>query len=131
MLTSRELPRADWIALDGFELGKVCHQLPSDAVIVVVERDDVVVACWSVIPVFQVMLEGVEVIGPEQKNPAVIRRLLSGVRSVLADNEVTTVLTGAATDDVRHLLEHAGAKRAEMDLYSWPIMEGATPCLQR
>jgi hypothetical protein len=126
MLTSRELPREFWAEkLRGFALGESCHFLPTDAVIVVVERDDIVVACWSAIPVFQVLLEGAEILPDERKHASVARKLLLAMRSAVADNEVSTVLTGAQTDDVRAILATAGAERADMDLYSWPIGEGA------
>lgn len=124
MLTSRLLPIDEWPRLTG-ALGTVWEQIPTTSTVIVVERDGRIVAQWSGSPVFQYFVDGLEIVPDEQGNIAVARKLLLAMLANVTQVGVSNVLTGAADDKTRALLHTAGAKKADMDLYNWPIGDEA------
>ncbi len=119
-LTRRVLPRDEWHRLTG-ALGSCWEQIPASSTVLVVERDGAIVAQWSGHPMFQYLVDGLEIVEPERGNPSVARQLLRAMYEHVQTVGVANILTGAADDATRKLLHKAGAKKAEMDMYSWPV----------
>lgn len=121
MITSRVLPLAEWdrlreTALDLAVWGTID---PAAAIVVVVEDDGVIVACWGTFPCRHV--EGFWVRPDHQKRGGVLRRLFVGMRTVLTELGATAVVTQADTPDVADLLRAAGATRVPGESYLLPV----------
>lgn len=102
-LSARILPPSEWPKLAGTELETVWPLLPRDtATVIVVERGDVIVGCWSVFPCWHV--ECAWVAPSERKHVSVVRRLIHTMRTLLRERGIPHVATAALTPDVESIL---------------------------
>ena len=106
-MTSRLLPRDEWLRLEGTELERVWPYLPTGARVLVVEDAGVIVGCWSFFPLIHA--EGLWIAPSHRASPAVGRRLLTGMRRHAAAMGARAINTAAQTDAVAAMLERAGA----------------------
>jgi hypothetical protein len=107
-MTTRLLPHDEWHRLDGTDLSEGLSLLNPDHVdVLVVEDDGVIVAHWLLASMLHV--EGLWIAPEARKSGVVARRLWRGMRETVAKRGASSVLTGAVTDDVKALLDHAGA----------------------
>jgi GNAT superfamily N-acetyltransferase len=112
MTRARVLPVEEWSRLDGTELEPLLHRwcaMPGgvDVDVVVVERDGRIVGRWLRLTMHHV--EGLWIDPEFRGRSGIARRLWAAMKDVCRGRGADTVLTGAQTDDVRRLLEHAGA----------------------
>jgi hypothetical protein len=122
MLTKRILPREEWeTVLAGRELGAVAHRLPDETSIIVIERDGVLVGCWSLTHIWQA--EGLWMAPEEAQSPSVGRKLLLAMREEAHKVGTHLILTGATTDPVRALLTKVGAEELPIAVFAWPMGE--------
>ena len=106
---ARVVDPADWqTVLAGTELGKVTLS-PDHSIVLVVEVDGVVAACWAAINTVHV--EGIEVLPPFKGDPGVARALLSGMADELRKQGIGEVLTQAATPEMEAMIERVGGER--------------------
>lgn len=127
-LSHRFLPPDEWHRLKGTELENFARQLsPTETHIIAVEQGDELIACWAVTRI--VHFEGLWVAPAHRKRVGVARRLLTAARHTLAAMGANWALTGAATDEVRQMLETFGAQRMPMDTYmmTFPKKESLCP----
>ena len=119
-MTARVLSPEEWYRLEGTDLEDVVEFLkPESAKVVVVERDGHILGQWLATPVWHV--EGLWIDPAYRGRSSVARRLWRGMQAVMSEAGATTALTGAATDQVRDLLAHAGAKKLPFDTYVLPF----------
>jgi ribosomal protein S18 acetylase RimI-like enzyme len=104
---TRILPVSEYPKLVGTELEPVAPYLPPDAHVVVVEQNDVIVGCWSLIPTYHV--EGLWVHPEHRGRGRVGLRLLEAMRALARGLGIHTVATASLSEDVDHLLAHVGA----------------------
>lgn len=107
MIRTRLLPRDEWHRLAGTELETVWPVLPFGSQIVVVEDDDLIVACWALFPMLHV--EGAWVRPEYRGNPRVARRLLAGMENTAQAMGATVVATAALTPEIGEILDKLGA----------------------
>lgn len=118
-MTSRVLPPAEWPRLAGTEAEGFVAHLTDAARVVVVEHDGAIVGCHVLQPVLHA--EGLWIHPEYRKKASVARRLWSTVRQTARETfGVQWVATGAASDDIRGLLEHVGAVKLP-DHYMVPV----------
>ena len=105
------------------------HKLPSDSEpgkayksfdkattnIMVIERDDIIVGSWSLMPYYHA--ECVWVGKEFRGNPAIIRRLLVGMRTMASVVGTSAVITSAIDDNTRRLIGHLNAKKLPGEHY--------------
>lgn len=128
-LTGRLLPRAEWRRLSetGVDLSAWLKLPPETTAVVVVEDGPQIVACWTAVRMMHV--EGFWVAPEHRQRGAVLRRLLLSMRDVLRGLGITTVLTLAATPDIRAILQTARATHIPGDTYRISIVrEGDRLC---
>ncbi len=107
-MTSRILPRDEWTRLSDSDLaGPLSCINPDHVDVIVVEDGGEIVAHWLLCSMLHV--EGLWVAPDARKHGVAARRLLSGMRKAVAARGAASVLTGAASDDIKALLAHAGA----------------------
>lgn len=116
-MTSRVLPPAEWDRLGATDIPQLLPLVHRDDVqIVVVEDEGQIVGAWAALRI--VHLEGVWIAPTYRGRAAVARRLLARTLAV-ARAWAPWALTGAATDDVRRLIErHLRGTKVPMDLYA-------------
>jgi len=120
---TRLLPREEWPRLAGTELEQVWPHLPAGAQVVVVEADDRIIGCWSLIPL--VHCEGVWIDPEFRGNPRVALRLVRGMKDTARAMGAQTVLTAAQTPEIGRLAEKiGGAKIPAADHYAISLREG-------
>ena len=120
MLTTRELPHAEWHRLAGTELESVWPTVnPESSAVIVVEDDGQIVGAWMVLTV--VHAEGVWIAPSYRNGGAVARRMLRGLRDVLARAGVAGVVTGAKDDMVAGYLGRLGAVPVPGPQYYLPL----------
>lgn len=117
LLRVRLLPPEEWDAkLVGTSLEhKRPH--PQFGLILVVERDDQVVACWAAITT--VHLEGLWIAPADRGSAGVGRALLSGMLAQLKQHHVTEVLTNAETPEIAAMIEKAGG--TQLPGHTWVL----------
>ena len=124
-MTGRVLPRDEWFRLAGTELEGVVERLPLNACVVVVEQDERIIGCWSLLPVVHV--EGLWLAPESRCKVGVVKALwnqMVAAARMLGAGE--TVMTACADLRVRKLLKHAGATAFPFQEYVLPI--GESPC---
>lgn len=105
-MITRVLPSREWSRLAGTDLGSVLPQCSSDTTLVlVVEDGDRIVGCWAALTVIHA--EGVWIAPEHRGKSSVARRLWAGMRKML-HGKVSAVLTGAADESIRALIEGHG-----------------------
>jgi len=109
-MTTRILPASEWHRLNGMDLEEPLSMIdPSHVDVVVVEDDGgTIVAHWMLVSMLHV--EGLWIAPESRKRGSVARRLLHGMSETVAARGASSVLTGAVSDEVKELLDHAGAK---------------------
>jgi hypothetical protein len=106
-MTTRLLPTDEWARLAGTELETVWPHLPDTARVIVVENEaGAIVGCWALFT--SVHAEGVWIAPEHRKGSVVARRLLVGMKRQLEDMDATAFMTGAVSDDVRHIIQALG-----------------------
>lgn len=120
-MTTRVLPPHEWARLAGTELEAVYpHMNPDDTEVQVVEDDDGrLIACWALLRVYHV--EGLWIAPEHRGRGRVALRLLEAMRRATAKVGARGVFTGATTDDVRALIQHANGVQLPGDHYMLPI----------
>lgn len=109
MLSTRELPSAEWPKLAGTELEAVWPILTPEAKVIVVEDEaGAIVGCWALMQFWHA--EGVWIAPAYQKRTSVARRLWLGMRGLAAQAGVARVITAAADDQIVALLDKHGIK---------------------
>jgi len=107
-MMTRILPVEEWDRLKGMDLeGPLSMMNPEHVDVVVVEDDGKIVAHWMLVSMLHV--EGLWIAPEARKRGAVARRLWSGMRQTVAARGSSSVLTGAVSEEVKGLLDHAGA----------------------
>jgi len=87
---------------------------------VAVEADDgTLLGCWGLTPVLHA--EGVWVCEAERKRGQVQRRLLHGMRELVAEAGATGVWTGAEDENVAALIERLGGKAIPFRSFFLPL----------
>jgi hypothetical protein len=115
------LPPAEWPRLKGTELESVWPHLHADrATVLVVECDGHIVATWMLVTI--VHAEGLWIAPAFRKRTSVARRLWLAMRRAVRERGVLTIATSAVTDEVRELLDHAGAVKLPGDHYSMRVL---------
>ena len=119
MLETRILEPTEWARVPTDLQALLPHVIPGDAQVVVVEDDGRIVASWAVLRV--VHLEGLWIDPAYRGRVSVARRLYEATLSAARRWTSGWAMTGAATDDVRALLNTAGAQKLPMDTYVLPL----------
>lgn len=119
-MTSRVLPPEEWPRLVGTEAEALWPTLdPEYSRIVVVERDGEIVACHVLMNVLHVECLWIH---PESRGKASVgRRLWHAVQDEARATGVRAVMTHADSDQVRGLLERAGAVPLVGETFMVPI----------
>lgn len=123
-MTHRLLPVAEWVRLEGTELGTVWHQLSPKTTNVLVVEDDKgdIVGCWAFVYVLHA--EGVWV-APEHRGRSVVaRHLLRGMRNYADVAGERAVWTGANDPAIAAILNGLGATLVPFDSYTIPLVKG-------
>jgi len=109
-MTTRILPASEWHRMNGMDLEVPLSMIDPAHVDVVVVEDDggTIVAHWMLVSMLHV--EGLWIAPEARKRGSVARRLLHGMSETVAARGASSVLTGAVSDEVKALLDHAGAK---------------------
>lgn len=117
--TVRVLPEDEWVEkLAGTALAG--HRLrPAHAVVIVVEHDGQVVACWAAFDTVHV--EGLW-IHPDHRGRAVVARtLLNGMLAELHASGVAEVVTNADTPEIEALLRRVAAVQLPGSSWLWRL----------
>lgn len=112
---TRILPREEYPRLAGTEAEQVWPLLPSTAQVIVVESGNAIVGCWTLTPMLHA--ECLWIAPEHRKRTGVGRRLWTTLRRLTRAAGADRVWTAAMSDDVRALLENAGAKQIPGDHY--------------
>lgn len=128
-MTTRVLPPDEWPRLEGTELEAVWPLAdPSVMTVLVVEDGDQIIGCWSALSVVHV--EGLWIHPAYQKRSSVGRRLWRGMTDVVRSAfGASSVVTAACSDEVRALLQTAGATMLPGESYVMQ-MKGRASCRQ-
>ena len=118
-MEARLLPASEWPRLDGTQLGDVWHVLPSDAKVVVVEDNGVIVGTCTLLPAIHA--EGLGVAESYQKHGAVLRLLLRTVAETVAETGRKSMICGAQTDEMAEYLTRWGGIPAPARLFAMPL----------
>lgn len=107
---SRLLPADEWSKLEHTEsFGPCWRQLrPQATEIPVVEKCGQIIATWGLFPFFHA--EGIWVDPRWRQNPAVLRHLWREMKQAVTAHGAEAVITNANSEEVRTLLQTAGAK---------------------
>lgn len=97
--TTRVLPVDEWKRLDNIDLTLYDENL---ATIMVIERGGEIIARWALMPVYHA--EGLWVKEDYRKNPAIIRRLLTGMKVMSENVNAPFVVTMTQDEEVAKLL---------------------------
>jgi hypothetical protein len=103
----RLLPPEEYQRLVGTEAEAVCHDLPLDAKVVVVEDAGRIVGCWTLLPIWHG--EWAWIHPDYRKNGAVMRRLWGGLHGLARFLGVKRVWCGSNDDRIGHILTKRGA----------------------
>jgi len=120
-MTTRILDATEWARVPTDLHALLPHVIPGDAQVVVVEDAGRIVASWAVLRV--VHLEGLWIDPAYRGRAGVARRLYEATLTAARRWTSGWAMTGAATDDVRALLDHAGAQKLPMDTYVMPLRD--------
>lgn len=118
-MTLRTLPASEWdrIPSDAALSQVIGLCRPDQIEVLVVEHDGQIVGCWAFLTI--VHAEGVWIHPDHRGKSSVARRLWTGMQTLLR-GKVSAVVTGAADDTIRALIEgHRG--EALPPLYRLPI----------
>lgn len=121
-MRTRILPRDEWSRLERTEITPFSTMPPEDIAVVVVEDEDKVLACMTVVRLTH--LEGLW-IDPGTKNAGVGRALISAVTEVARKWTEVAVVGGAeegpAGEQMRDILGRVGGVRMPLDFYMVPL----------
>ena len=110
MYKTRILPVEEWHKLDGTEPGLAYKHFDETATnVMVVERDDVIVGTWCLMPYYHA--ECVWISEKHRGNPVVVKRLLVGIRQMANEVGVNSVITSAVDEETIKLLNHLEAEK--------------------
>lgn len=119
-MTTRVLPVEEWPRLAETTFGPVLGALrPEACEILVVEDGARIVGCWALLTVLHV--EGVWVADEERRRGAVQRRLLHGMRALVAQHGSSSVWTGAVTPEVEGIIQRLGGEPIPFPSYLLPF----------
>jgi N-acetylglutamate synthase-like GNAT family acetyltransferase len=119
-MNSRILPPEEWPRLEGTEAENVWPKLnPQSARILVVEEDGEIVATWTLLTVVHAECLW---IAPEYRGSfGVTKRLLSGLREVASEWDVSKVITGSVSPHVTDLIMRLGGKSVPGQSFILPV----------
>lgn len=116
-MTTRMLPPDEWHRLAGTEAESIWPHLdPNRADVLVVEDDGVIVGTWILMDVLHA--ECLWIAPAYRQKVSVARRLWTAMHRLARGMGVPIVATAAVSDDVRHILDHAGAVKVPGDHYA-------------
>lgn len=116
MYKTRILPVDEWHKLVGTEPGLAYeHFDPTLTSVMVVERDDVIVGTWCLMPYYHA--ECVWIAEAHRGNSAVVKRLIVGMRQMAHEVGVNAVITSALDEKTVKLLEHLEAEKLPGEQY--------------
>jgi hypothetical protein len=120
-MTARLLPFAEWSRLRGTELDHLATMAadPGGVVVVVVEQDAQIVACWAAVQTVHV--EGLWQAEAFRTHAGVGRLLLGRMLGFLREHAITEVLTSATSSDVEAMLTKLGGSPIPGRLWHFPI----------
>lgn len=119
-MTTRLLPPEEWHRLPAVIGDLLPHMVPEDVQVVVIEdATGAIVGTWTAARM--VHLEGLWIAPEHRGRPSVARRLYQAGRAAAAQWTAGWAMTGAASDDVRSLLDRVGAVRLPLDTYVLPL----------
>ncbi len=119
-MTTRMLPIEEWSKLIGTEAETVWPLLdPARASVLVVEDEGAIVGTWIFMTVLHA--ECLWIAPSHRRKASVGRRLWQGLKRYVRQEGIPVVATAAASDEIRALLEHAGAEKVPGDHYSMRI----------
>jgi hypothetical protein len=121
-MTTRILPPNEWPRLNGTEAEQLWPRLPLTAHVVVVEDGLDIVGCWTLMPILHV--ECLYIAPSHRRRSSVGRRLWRGMCELVHQLGSQAVWTAAMSDDIRQLLDHAGAVKVAGDHYVMPMPPG-------
>jgi hypothetical protein len=119
--TTRILPQAEYGRLVGTELERAVYVLPDNHVVLVLERDGVLMGCWAACQYLHV--EGLWIAPQARKRTSASVRLWTAMRDLIRSLGWHTVLTAAVTEDVRALVTHVHGVPLPGTHYVIPIAE--------
>lgn len=122
-MRTRLLPPEEWPRLAGTELETVWPHLSGASAQVIVVEDELgnICACWCAFT--SVHVEGLWIAPAHRLRASVARRLWQAMRRHVFSLGSGAVMTAALSDDVRELLETAGATKLPGDHYVLPMGE--------
>ncbi len=125
-LTARLLPSSEWSALAGTELDHLSHLSPppEGVLVVVVEQDAQIVACWAAVQTIHV--EGLWKREDFRGDLAAGRLLLTTMLDLLRANDVSEVLTSAISSEVEVMLTRIGGSPIPGRLWHFPVPPAPT-----
>jgi hypothetical protein len=122
-LSMRVLPPEEWSRLQGTEAEHLWPVLdPATAQVLVVERDHMIVGCWTLMTVLHV--ECLWIAPTDRGRGGVARRLLRFMREMATAAGFRTVVTSAMSDEIRALLAHVNAVPIPGDFYAFRVDKG-------
>lgn len=120
-MTTRLLPPNEWDKLKETPLSVMVGCADPERVRVLVVEDDEghLLGCWSLTAVLHA--EGVWVREEERKRGAVHRRLLHGMRELVAQLGADGVWTGADTEEIATLIQRLGGQPMPFASFFLPL----------
>jgi hypothetical protein len=125
MLTSRELPAAEWSRLEGTALGPIWSSAaPQTLRATVVEDRGAIVGCAGI--VLLPHLEGFWVADEHRSRGVVLRRLLASTARLMGHS---SVIAGPVRGEVASMLRRTGAMPLGVETFlcdpaDWPAVKG-------
>jgi hypothetical protein len=113
---TRLLPVEEWDKLKNTEAGPVYHLFDREHTnVMVVEKDSIVVGSWSLIPYYHAECVWIE--ESHRGNPAVVKRLVAGMKQMANLVGTSSVITTSLDYKTTKLLEHLEATRLPGEHY--------------
>lgn len=116
MYDTRILPPEEWYKLNDTEAGSVYSYFDKEHTnVMVVEKDGNIVGTWSLMPYYHA--ECVWIAETHRGNPAIVKRLVTGMKQMADSVGALSVITTALDDKTAKLLEHLEAEKLPGEHY--------------
>lgn len=123
-MTTRLLPPDEWSRLAGTEAAFAPLLPPGSASILVVEDDGQIVATWALVTMMHA--EGLWIAPSHRGRFGVVKRLLSGMRSLARSLGCASVQTASVSNDVTDFIQRLGGSPLPGRAFILP-MEASCP----